>query len=306
MATQIHANFEVWLERNIKRSVPSDAMSRMRSIVRDLAQGASERFWSEGFLTYTIPTFSYVNDELVHVGNMAAGGVFNIDSDTSKMFQQGKYVILKTLEEFDLAARISNGPSYLVIVEGYRLIRLLNEKYNFSVPPKYLFEVNQYITDRGRLTKEAFELAEQISQDSVFISYKRKESSAFALLVLSRLKHAGLDVFLDLAMEPGDDWKDVIKKRLQNCDVFVLILSKNTLKSSIVLDEITWALEANRPIIPIWHNGFRYKSALWKDIPTQIHGLLDSTHTIRVLEESALAYNNAVVELLNRFGITPD
>lgn len=33
--------------------------------------------------------------------------------------------------------------------------------------------------------------------------------------------------------------------------------------------------------------------------------LLNTRHTIRVLEESALAYNNAIVELLNRFGITP-
>ena len=28
-------------------------------------------------------------------------------------------------------------------------------------------------------------------------------------------------------------------------------------------------------------------------------------HTIRVLEESAVGYNNALVELLNRFGVTP-
>jgi hypothetical protein len=32
---------------------------------------------------------------------------------------------------------------------------------------------------------------------------------------------------------------------------------------------------------------------------------LASRHTIRVLEESALAYNNAIIELLNRFGVTP-
>jgi hypothetical protein len=33
--------------------------------------------------------------------------------------------------------------------------------------------------------------------------------------------------------------------------------------------------------------------------------MLRTTHTIRVLEESALGYNNAIVELLNRFGVTP-
>ncbi len=44
----------------------------------------------------------------------------------------------------------------------------------------------------------------------------------------------------------------------------------------------------------------------WRNIVTpEIDAALNNTHTIRVLEESASAYNTAIVELLNRFGITP-
>jgi len=48
------------------------------------------------------------------------------------------------------------------------------------------------------LTPKAFALLEQASPASIFISYSRAESSAFALLLLARLKAVGLDPFLDL------------------------------------------------------------------------------------------------------------
>jgi hypothetical protein len=58
-------------------------------------------------------------------------------------------------------------------------------------------------------------------------------------------------------------------------------------------------------IIPIWHNGFVYKPGAW-NVSAQVDTALSKTHTIRVIEESALGYNNALVELLNRFGVMPD
>jgi ADP-ribosylglycohydrolase len=52
--------------------------------------------------------------------------------------------------------------------------------------------------------------------------------------------------------------------------------------------------------MPIWHNGFVYRPEEWSQLPPEVSRVLGTTHTIRVLEESALAYNNAIVELLNR------
>jgi hypothetical protein len=154
------------------------------------------------------------------------------------------------------------------------------------------------------ITKAAFDLVEEVEQASIFISYKRSESSAFALLVLARLKMAGLEPFLDLSLIPGEDWQQGLRERIQQFDYLIAILGKDTLASEVCQQEMNWALEAGLSIIPIWHNGFKYESSKWT-ISAELDAALCKTHTIRVVEESALAYNNAIVELLNRFGVTP-
>ncbi|MEZ4670556.1 MAG: toll/interleukin-1 receptor domain-containing protein [Anaerolineae bacterium] len=159
---------------------------------------------------------------------------------------------------------------------------------------------------QGTLTisKAAFDLIEEADPANIFISYKRSESSAFALLVLARLKAAGLEPFLDLALQPGDDWEKGLKERIEKYQYLIAILGKETLQSEVCIKEISWAIEAGLAIIPIWHNGFTYKSGAW-DVSLKVDVALSKTHTIRVIEESALGYNNAIVELLNRFGVTP-
>ena len=154
------------------------------------------------------------------------------------------------------------------------------------------------------VTKAAFDLIEEAEPANIFISYKRSESSAFALLVLARLKATGLEPFLDLALLPGDDWEKGLKERIQKYQYLIAILGKETMKSDVCIKEISWAIEAGLAIIPIWHNGFTYKSGEW-DVSLKVDAALSKTHTIRVIEESALGYNNAIVELLNRFGVTP-
>jgi hypothetical protein len=156
-----------------------------------------------------------------------------------------------------------------------------------------------------RLTEKAFDLVEEGEPADVFISYRRKDSSAFALLMLARLKAAGLNAFVDMTIQPGDNWQTHLKEQIQKRDYFVLLLGKESLSSEVLHQELQWALEAGANIMPIWHNGFVYRPEDWSRLPQEVAQVLGTTHTIRVLEESALAYNNAIVELLNRFGITP-
>lgn len=177
-------------------------------------------------------------------------------------------------------------------------------RWSNNYPNLFLLRQNGYVDDRFRFTKASFDLIEEIEPAQIFISYRRKESSAFALLVLARLKEFELNAFLDMSIRPGDNWHAFIKEQIQQRNYFILLLGKESLVSDYVKQEILWAIEAGAEIIPIWHNGYEYvKDAI--DLPPEIDQVLGSTHTIRVLEESALAYNNAIVELLNRFGITP-
>ncbi|MBN8619496.1 MAG: toll/interleukin-1 receptor domain-containing protein [Anaerolineae bacterium] len=168
------------------------------------------------------------------------------------------------------------------------------------------FNAHAGSSSQGELVimKAAFDLIDEGEEANIFISYKRSESSAFALLVLARLKAAGMEPFLDLALQPGDDWERGLRERIQRYQYLIAILGPETLRSEVCLREISWAIEAGLQIIPIWHNGFTYVSGAW-DVSLKVDTALSKTHTIRVIEESALGYNNALVELLNRFGVTP-
>lgn len=189
-----------------------------------------------------------------------------------------------------------------------RILQYLEKRWNStSIAPFELLTNNDYLRRDDSyyvIVKPAFDLLEEVETANIFISYKRSESSAFALLVLARLKAEGLEPFLDLSLVPGENWQDGLRERIQKYDYLIALLGKQTLSSEVAIQEITWALDAGLTVIPIWHNGFSYQSAAWI-LPPAIDRLLTSTHSIRVKEESALEYNNAIVELLNRFGITP-
>lgn len=184
----------------------------------------------------------------------------------------------------------------------------LEKRWENGNPGFGLLTVMKYLDWNGSnsyiITKNAFDLMNEAPPANIFISYRRKESSAFALLVLARLKSAGLSPFLDMSLVPGEEWQRGLKQRLQSNDYVTVLIGPDTLYSNEVVNELLWALEAGVTIIPIWHGGFVFKPGQYR-LPAEIERVLQATHTIRVLEESAVGYNNALVELLNRFGVTP-
>ena len=167
-----------------------------------------------------------------------------------------------------------------------------------------------YIEDLGldeeyRLTTVAFDLINEAGPYNVFISYKRSESSALALLVLARLKAHGPMPFMDMMLEPGENWHAELEGRIRDCDYFIILLGEKTLASTMTIKEIEWAIKYRKTIIPVWHSGFDLDSEQWKEVDSKVKDAIKRTNAIRVTEESASDYNRAIVELLNRFGITP-
>ena len=161
-----------------------------------------------------------------------------------------------------------------------------------------------YIDHYG-LTSAAFDLIDEAEPYNVFISYKRSESSALALLVNTKLKEHSLVPFVDMALEAGGNWHADLEERIEKCDYFIILLGKETLASGMTVKEIAWAIKYRKTIIPVWHSGFDLDSEQWKDVDSKVKDAIQQTNAIRVLEESASDYNRAIVELLNRFGITP-
>lgn len=155
------------------------------------------------------------------------------------------------------------------------------------------------------LTDKAYDLLDETEPYDVFISYRRVDSSALALLVLARLKEHSLEPFVDMALEAGGNWHADLEARISDCDYFIILLGKDTLSSSMTVKEIHWAVECGKTIIPVWHSGFDLNAEKWNEVDARVKDAIQQTNAIRVTDESASGYNTAIVELLNRFGITP-
>lgn len=85
----------------------------------------------------------------------------------------------------------------------------------------------------------------------VFISYSRKDI-AFAKELFAGLSKAGLDIWIDWEdIPPGADWLDEIQQSIEQADAFVFIISRKSIDSEICSQEVTYAAENNKRLIPI-------------------------------------------------------
>ena len=156
-----------------------------------------------------------------------------------------------------------------------------------------------------RLLNTVVRLLNETEPYNVFISYKRSESSALALLVNTKLREHSLVPFVDMALEAGGNWHADLEGRIKTCDYFIILLGKESLASDMTVKEIAWAIQYEKTVIPVWHSGFDLDSDQWEDVDLEVKEAIQQTNAIRVIEESASDYNRVIVELLNRFGITP-
>ena len=86
-----------------------------------------------------------------------------------------------------------------------------------------------------------------------FISYSR-EDSEFALRLAQDLKAAGANVWLDqLDIDAGREWDQAIEVALNETSQMLLILSPSSASSRNVRNEISFALDEGKIIIPILH-----------------------------------------------------
>ena len=86
---------------------------------------------------------------------------------------------------------------------------------------------------------------------TTFISYSRVNSD-FALRLATDLKAAGLDVWLDqLDIPTGARWDDEIEKALDKSKTFLIVLTPESIQSQNVKDEVGYAIDAGKLILPV-------------------------------------------------------
>jgi TIR domain/Sel1 repeat len=96
-------------------------------------------------------------------------------------------------------------------------------------------------------------VAVTIGVPAAFFSYSR-EDSEFVLRVAGDLKAAGANVWLDqIDILPGQRWDDAIARALDDCPRVLVVLSPASVHSTNVMDEVSFALEKGKTVIPILH-----------------------------------------------------
>ena len=84
-----------------------------------------------------------------------------------------------------------------------------------------------------------------------FVSYVR-EDSKFALRLASDLRAVGVNLWLDqLDILGGDRWDRAIESALNSCPCMIAIMSPESLASTNVMDEVSFALEEGKLVVPV-------------------------------------------------------
>lgn len=90
----------------------------------------------------------------------------------------------------------------------------------------------------------------------VFISYSRVDSKVTENIV-SMLQMANYNVWYDahLSVHSGVEWSELIEREIQNANVFIVLVSPNSLRSEFVSSEIDLALSLGKRIVPVLISG---------------------------------------------------
>lgn len=84
---------------------------------------------------------------------------------------------------------------------------------------------------------------------TVFISYSRQDAP-IANAIRHYLEEAGIRCWIDIQGINDQDWAAEIMKALRQCDIYVIILSKNSISSEEVAKEVTQATHMCKYILP--------------------------------------------------------
>lgn len=87
----------------------------------------------------------------------------------------------------------------------------------------------------------------------VFVSYSRRDLE-FTRIVVNRLKDAGHDVWVDWEDIPfSSDWWKEITRGMDSCQIVVVIVTPDSLRSDVCNKEVTYARGSNKRLVPVLH-----------------------------------------------------
>ncbi len=88
-------------------------------------------------------------------------------------------------------------------------------------------------------------------QKDYFFSYSRRDSE-FVLELARELRAGGASLWLDqIDLLGGDRWDEAVEDALHRCGGLVVVLSPDSVGSRNVMDEVAYALESGKHVIPV-------------------------------------------------------
>lgn len=84
----------------------------------------------------------------------------------------------------------------------------------------------------------------------IFLSYCHKDAEEVYPL-LEQMVRDGYRIWYDDGNRPGDDWLENIAQHLNNCQIFIAIISKQSANSHNCRNEVNFAVEAEKKVIAI-------------------------------------------------------
>jgi hypothetical protein len=89
--------------------------------------------------------------------------------------------------------------------------------------------------------------------EKIFVSYSRSDGD-FALRLARDLRERDVPVWIDqIDIAVGDPWDHSVETALRECAKLLLILSPASVASRAVLDEVSFALDQGKPVLPVLH-----------------------------------------------------
>ncbi|MDQ1326950.1 MAG: hypothetical protein QG641_230 [Candidatus Poribacteria bacterium] len=121
----------------------------------------------------------------------------------------------------------------------------------------------------------------------VFLSHSKSDEKDIKKIQSILHKYYNLRVFTSEMLSAGEDWRTKLREEITQCDIFIVLLSPNSIESSWVLTELgaAWGLE--KLIIPI----FTQPEILSK-IPVELKNT--ESFNISYLEEHPEALNHVI------------
>src|SRR3954462_5574107 len=144
-----------------------------------------------------------------------------------------------------------------------------------------------------------FKLTEKM-QVNIFISYSRDDGADLSKHLTKYLQEKGYNVFLDVSsLSVGAKWKSRIGSAIDQCDVFVLIITAGSINSNEVKEEYVSATNKRKVSMLFKHRSVKFTDLPWGLNDRNIHEFETKEELVRIFGEKFTEINNLLTHDLD-------